>query len=62
MLNWIVWNEVLIIIKMNLALNNLQSLLCHKTNTNKYTLNATVKSQKYNLVSDLTKRFFIRKV
>ena len=30
MLNWIVWNRT-IIIKMDLALNNLQSTICHKT-------------------------------
>ena len=31
-LNWIVWNRT-ICIKMNLALNNLQRLICHKTQT-----------------------------
>ena len=30
MLNWIVWNRT-ICIKMDLALNNLQGLICHKT-------------------------------
>ena len=30
MLNWIVWNRT-IWIKMDLALNNLQRLICHKT-------------------------------
>ena len=30
MLNWIVWNRT-IFIKMDLALNNLQRLICHKT-------------------------------
>ena len=30
MLNWIVWNRT-ICIKMDLALNNLQRLICHKT-------------------------------
>ena len=32
MLNWIVWNRT-IFIKMDLVLNNLQSLICHKTQT-----------------------------
>ena len=39
MLNWIVWNrtelfeiELIIYIKMDLALDNLQRLKCHKTN------------------------------
>ena len=32
MLNWIVWNRT-ILIKMDLALNNLQRLICHKTQT-----------------------------
>ena len=31
MLNWIVWNRT-ISIKIGLALNNLQMLICHKTN------------------------------
>ena len=31
-LNWIVWNRT-IFIKMDLALNNLQRLICHKTQT-----------------------------
>ena len=30
MLNWIVWNRTDIYIKMDLALNNLQWLTCHK--------------------------------
>ena len=35
MLNWIVWKKnCFICIKMNLALNNLQMLICHKTQTN----------------------------
>ena len=34
MLNGIVWKELFICIKMNLALNNLQSLMCHKTKPN----------------------------
>ena len=35
MLNWIVWNriELIIYIKMDLVLNNLQRLICHKTQT-----------------------------
>ena len=32
MLNWIVWNRT-ICVKMDLALNNLQRLICHKTQT-----------------------------
>ena len=38
MLNWIVWNKT-ISIKKDLALNNLQSLIYHKTQTNKQTEN-----------------------
>ena len=30
MLNWIVWNRADFCIKMDLALKNLQRLLCHK--------------------------------
>ena len=36
MLNWIEM-ELIICIKMDLALNNLQRLICHKTLTNKQT-------------------------
>ena len=36
MLNWIVWNRT-ICIKMDLALNNLQRLICHKIKSNKPT-------------------------
>ena len=36
MINWIVWNRT-IYIKMDLALNNLQKLICHKTPNNKPT-------------------------
>ena len=35
-LNWIVWNRT-IFIKMDLALNNLQRLICHKTQTTNQT-------------------------
>ena len=42
MLNWIVWNRLFICIKMDLALNNLQRLICHKTQTNKQTLNKSI--------------------
>ena len=35
-LNWIVWNRTVYCIKMDLALNNLQRLICHKTQTNKH--------------------------
>ena len=34
MLNWIVWNRTVFCIKMNLALNILQRLICHKTKPN----------------------------
>ena len=34
MLNWIDWNITVYSIKMDLALNNLQSLICHKTQAN----------------------------
>ena len=33
MLNWIVWNKTVYLYKMDLALNNLQRLICHKTQT-----------------------------
>ena len=36
MLNWIVKIELFISIKRDLALNNLQRLICHKTQTNKH--------------------------
>ena len=35
MLNWIFWNRTVYLYKMDLALNNLQRLICHKTQTNK---------------------------
>ena len=35
MLNWIVWNRTVYFNKMNLALNHLQRLIWHKTQTNK---------------------------
>ena len=31
MLNWIVWNRTVYLYKMDLALNNLRKLICHKT-------------------------------
>ena len=34
MLNWIVWNRTVYLYKMDLALNNLQRLICHKTQIN----------------------------
>ena len=34
MLNWIVLNKQIIYIKMDLVLNNLQKLICHKNPTN----------------------------
>ena len=40
MLNWIVWNlyfKHIIYIKMDLALNNQQGLICHKNPTNQPT-------------------------
>ena len=33
MLNWIVWNRTDYLYKIDLALNNLQRLICHKTQT-----------------------------
>ena len=35
MRNWIVWNRTVYMYKMDLALNNLQWLMCHKTKPNK---------------------------
>ena len=35
MLNGIVWNRTVYLYKVGLALNNLQKLICHKTQTNK---------------------------
>ena len=32
-LNWIVWNKTDFCIKIDLGLNNLQRLICHKTQT-----------------------------
>ena len=37
MLNWIVWNRTNHLYKMDLALNNLERLICHKIKTNKRT-------------------------
>ena len=34
MLNWTVWNRTILGVKMKLALNNLQWLICHKTKRN----------------------------
>ena len=34
MLNWIIWNRTIYMYKMNLTLNNLQWLICHKTKLN----------------------------
>ena len=34
MLNWFVWNRTVYLYKMDLALNNLQRLICHKIYTN----------------------------
>ena len=31
MLNWIVWNRTVYLYKIDLALNNIQRLICHKT-------------------------------
>ena len=33
MLNWIVWNRTDFCLKLDLTLNNLQRLICHKTQT-----------------------------
>ena len=41
MLNWIVWNRTVHLYKMDLALNNLQRLICHKTQTNEQTAQQT---------------------
>ena len=35
MLNWIIWNRTVYCLKMDSALNNLQRLICHKTQTKK---------------------------
>ena len=37
MLNWIVWNRTDYLYKMDLALNNLQRLICHKIQTTNQT-------------------------
>ena len=42
MLNWIVEIELTICMKMDLALNNLQRLICHKTQTNQPTNQAAL--------------------
>ena len=36
-LNWIIWNRTVFCIKMDLVLNNLQRLICHKTQPSKQT-------------------------
>ena len=35
MLDWIFWMELIIYVKMDLALNNLQRLICHKSHQTK---------------------------
>ena len=42
MLNWIVWNRTVYVYKMDLALNNLQTFICPKTQTYKHTENQTI--------------------
>ena len=44
MLNWIVWNRT-ICIKMDLALNNLQRLICHKTQPTNQVLQCITRHQ-----------------
>ena len=41
MLNWIVWNRTVYLSKIDMALNNQQMLICHKTQTNKKNIQAT---------------------
>ena len=36
MLSWIVWNRSVVYTKMDLAINNLQKLICHNKQTNKH--------------------------
>ena len=42
MLNWIVLKEQIIYIKMDLALNSLQRLICHKTQQTKPNLTTSM--------------------
>ena len=44
MLNWIVWNRTDYSYKMDLALNNPQWLICHKTQTSKQTWKLNTKN------------------
>ena len=37
MLNWIVWKRTVYLLKIDLALDNIQKLICHKTQTNSST-------------------------
>ena len=43
MLNWIVWNRTVYKYKTDLALNNLQWLLCHETKSNKNSVSSNAK-------------------
>ena len=47
MLNWIVWNRTDYLYKKNLALNNLQMLICHKNPTNQPTNQVEINKLNY---------------
>ena len=42
MLDWIIWNRIMYLYKMDSALNNLQKLICHNTQTNKQAYDRTI--------------------
>ena len=44
-LNWIVWNWTVYMYKIDLALNNLQWLICHKTEPNQTKPNQTIPNE-----------------
>ena len=48
MLSWIIWNRT-IFIKIDLALNNLQRLICHKNPTNQPNQNKQIKQKQKNI-------------
>ena len=52
MLNWIVRNRTVFCINIDLALNNLQRVICNKTQTNKQT-NKSAKIAEYILLQEL---------
>ena len=60
MLKWTVWNRTVYLYKMDLALNNLQRLICHKTQSNKQEFENLIKTIRINC-QDTGMRFRLEK-